>query len=92
MYTIHTTYRELQENTNEGLNKVKLKKEIIDKQSERDWFKSECNKIDIKCHERQEELYKQKDKHNENLQSGRCKLSDNKVCKQVQNCLSSGMR
>ena len=68
MYNIHTTYRELQESTNENLNKIKLKKEIIDRQSERDWFKNECNKIDMKCHERQEDLFKLKDKHNEYLQ------------------------
>lgn len=47
---------------------MKLKKEILDRQAERDWFKNECNKIDGKCHERQEELYRFKDKHNEFLQ------------------------
>jgi hypothetical protein len=68
MYNIHSNYRELQESTNENLNKMKLKKEILDRQAERDWFKNECNKIDSKCHEKQDELYKFKDKHNEFLQ------------------------
>ena len=68
MYNIHSNYRELQESTNENLNKMKLKKEILDRQAERDWFKNECNKIDNKCHEKQDELYRFKDKHNEYLQ------------------------
>ena len=68
MYNIHSNYRELQESTNENLNKMKLKKEILDRQAERDWFKNECNKIDGKCHEKQDELYRYKDKHNEYLQ------------------------
>ncbi|CDW85684.1 UNKNOWN [Stylonychia lemnae] len=68
LYNIHSNYRELQESTNENLNKMKLKKEILDRQAERDWFKNECNKIDAKCHEKQDELYRFKDKHNEFLQ------------------------
>lgn len=68
MYNIHSTYRELQESTNENLNKMKLKKEILDRQAERDWFKNECNNIDGKCHEKQDELVRFKDKHNEYLQ------------------------
>ena len=68
MYNIHSNYRELLESTNDDANKVKLKKEILDRQAERDWFKNECNKIDSKCHEKQDELYKAKDKHNECLQ------------------------
>lgn len=52
MYNIHSNYRELQESTNENMNKMKLKKEILDRQAERDWFKNECNKIDAKCHEK----------------------------------------
>ena len=67
MYNIHTNYRDLQEATNENLNKMKLKKEIQDRQAERDWFKNECNKIDHKCHEKQDELFKFKDKHSEYL-------------------------
>ena len=67
MYNIHSNYRELQESTNENLNKLKLKKEILDRQAERDWFKNECNKIDGRCHERQDELTRCKDKHNELL-------------------------
>lgn len=31
MYNIHQNYRELQESTNENLNKMKLKKEILDR-------------------------------------------------------------
>ena len=31
MYNIHSNYRELQESTNENLNKMKLKKEILDR-------------------------------------------------------------
>lgn len=68
MYNIHSNYRELQESTNENINKMKLKKEILDRQAERDWFKNECNKIDNKCHEKQDELFMYKDKHNEFLQ------------------------
>mmetsp|Transcript_18955 Transcript_18955/g.18103 ORF Transcript_18955/g.18103 Transcript_18955/m.18103 type:complete len:176 (+) Transcript_18955:363-890(+) len=68
MYNIHSNYRELQESTNEDLNQMKLQKEIMDRQAERDWFKNECNKIDGKCHEKQEELTRFKDKHNEFIQ------------------------
>ena len=71
MYNIHSNYRELQESTNEQLNKMKLRKEVLDRQSERDWFKNECNKIDQKCHERQEELYKYKDKDSEYYQEAK---------------------
>ena len=46
MYNVHTNYRELQESTNENANKLKLRKEILERQAERDWFKTECNKID----------------------------------------------
>lgn len=31
MYNIHSNYRELQESTNENMNKMKLKKEILDR-------------------------------------------------------------
>ena len=68
MYNIHSTYKELQESTNENINKMKLRKEILDRQSERDWFKNECNKIDQKCHEKSDELNRFKGKHNEQLQ------------------------
>lgn len=67
MYNIHSTYKELQESTNENINKMKLRKEILDRQSERDWFKNECNKIDQKCHEKSDELNRFKGKHNEQL-------------------------
>jgi len=50
------------------MNKLKLKKEIMDRQAERDWFKNECNKIDTKCHDRQNDLVRLKGKHNELLQ------------------------
>ena len=31
MYNIHSNYKELQESTNEHLNKMKLRKEILDR-------------------------------------------------------------
>lgn len=85
MYNIHSNYRELQESTNDNMNRMKLKKEIMDRQAERDWFKNECNKIDSKCHEKSNELTGAKDKHNEYIQEKRfleeqiAQAKDNKV-------------
>jgi hypothetical protein len=67
MYNIHANFRNLQESTNEGMNALKLKKEILDRQAERDWFKNECSKIDNKCHEKQVELLDRKGIHGEYL-------------------------
>jgi hypothetical protein len=65
MYNIHMNMRELKESTNEKHNKLKLDKDILDRKAERDWFKNECNKLDAKCHDRQEALNKMKGKHQE---------------------------
>jgi hypothetical protein len=65
MYNISMNFKELQESTNENLNRHKLDKEIIDRKAERDWFKNECNKLDFKCHEKQRKFTKLKNKHNE---------------------------
>lgn len=65
MYNVHQNYRLLQEETNDDLNKLKLKKEILDRQAERDWYKNECNSIDNKCHEKADDLADLKEMHNE---------------------------
>jgi len=65
MYNVHQNYRILHEETDDELNKLKLKKEILDRQAERDWYKNECNAIDNRCHERSEQLEQLKASHNE---------------------------